>query len=306
MTIADRFVASPPSEHGPRNASVMGITIHMAEGGGTVSWLTRADGNSSHYVVEYSGRITQMVVEDHWAGSINPNLIRKDNDAPYTFLGERITYGRAAALSALGLTAANNPNRYVIAIEVEGFAADGPNEKQNASLLRLVKDIRSRHGNLPCLGHRDFQNYKRCPGHKVRWADYGGHAVGSIKTVGQPDAQGESMKLTTVVPVAGTVTMDEAGPVWNVATGARVNAQQGTTWVAVSTCQFDSPGDADGSLVNGYSFAANAPDKELHVVAKSRVTFKSSPSASELELAAAHAAGVSAEQTRLKGVLGLT
>jgi hypothetical protein len=30
---------------------------------------------------------------------------------------------------------------------------------------------------MPCLGHRDFQNYKACPGKLIPWKDYGGHAV---------------------------------------------------------------------------------------------------------------------------------
>jgi hypothetical protein len=178
--LADRWLASPAGEQGARLGSVgdiKAVTIHMAEGGGTASWLSRLDGNSSHYVVEYTGAIVQMVRERNWAGSINPRDIRTTNDSPFVIDGETVRYGRAAQLTAVGITAAKDPNRYVIAIEVEGFAKSGPNEKQRASLKALVNDIRLRRGPLPCLGHRDWQDYKACPGKLIHWGDYGGHAV---------------------------------------------------------------------------------------------------------------------------------
>jgi hypothetical protein len=166
------FVAAP--DHWPRGGvPVRAIAIHHAEGGGTVSWLTRNDGNSSHYVVERSGRVVQMVREDRAAGSINPNLVRVDDDKPFTFMGEVITYGVTANKAALG-EHWRNPNAAVIAIEVEGFAADGPNSAQRVALGHLVADIRSRH-DVSVLGHRDWQSYKACPGRKIPWADYGGH-----------------------------------------------------------------------------------------------------------------------------------
>jgi hypothetical protein len=174
--VAARVVPSPATETGARTAAdIKAIAIHMAEGGGTVSWLTRDDGNSSHYVVEYSGAVTQMVPETRWAGSINPRQIRLTNDPAFTAFGESVVYGRSAVLAAIGQVAANDPNRYVIAFEIEGFAAAGPNAAQRTALAKLVADIRSRRGPLPTLGHRDFQEYKACPGHKIPWVDYGGH-----------------------------------------------------------------------------------------------------------------------------------
>lgn len=191
-SLAYRTVPAASNEQGPRPggyADVRGIVVHMAEGGGTVSWLTRPDGNSSHYVVEYDGRIVQMVRESWWAGSINPTLLRKTDDSTFkSFQGESVTYGRTAAVHALGTTAANDPNRYVIAIETEGFAATGPNAAQRAALSRLVADIRRRRGKpLPVLGHRDFQSYKACPGKRIPWLDYGGHAVKSDVGAVLPD-----------------------------------------------------------------------------------------------------------------------
>lgn len=186
--LASRVVPAP--DNWTRDgAKIEGITVHMAEGGGTVSWLTRLDGNSSTYVIEYDADIVQMVDEGRAAGSINPSLIRLTNDPIYSYLGEAIRYGRAAVLACMSRAAADNPNRYVIAIEVEGYAgkppsnADarandvgGPNAKQRVALAKLINDIRRRRGPLPVLGHRDFQSYKPCPGHHIPWADYGGHA----------------------------------------------------------------------------------------------------------------------------------
>lgn len=197
-----RFVPTASSETGPRAGGVgdiKAITIHMAEGGGTVSWLARPDGNSSHYVIEYSGTIVQMVPERNWAGSINPKLVRRDNDPRYTFDGETIVYGRAAQLAAVGAIAASDPNRYVIAFEVEGFAATGPNSAQRGALRALVGDIRRRRGPLPCLGHRDWQNYKACPGHRIPWSDYGGHAE-KVGSVPKPQPEADVPQMTIYIP----------------------------------------------------------------------------------------------------------
>jgi hypothetical protein len=177
------FVAAP--DNWPRGGvPILAIAIHMAEGGGTVSWLTRNDGNSSHYVVERIGRVVQMVREDRAAGSINPTLVRLDDDAPFTFLGETIRYGVTANKAALG-EHWRNPNAAVIAIEVEGYAVDGPNPAQRTSLVALVADIRTRHPRVAVLGHRDWQSYKACPGRKIPWVDYGGH--GKAGTPAEPE-----------------------------------------------------------------------------------------------------------------------
>lgn len=182
--LAARVVETASSETGPRvggTADIRAIVVHMAEGGGTVSWLTRADGNSSHYVVEYDGEIVQMVREGWWAGSLNPRSLRTTDDPYFEYLGLRLRYGKSEAVRSLGgTTYYGDPNRFVIAIEVEGFAATGPNVKERAALKALIADIRRRHGKpFPALGHRDFQSYKACPGRRIPWVDYGGHAIGA-------------------------------------------------------------------------------------------------------------------------------
>jgi hypothetical protein len=205
-SLATRFVAAP--DNWPRNgAPIRGIFIHHAEGGGTVSWLTRNDGNSSHYVVEYDGDIVAMVHEERAAGSMNPKLTRTSDDAPYTYLGSTCRYGRTALNRVMGAFA-TNPNAAAIAIEVEGFAAVGPNARQRASLARLVLDIRKRHGPLACLGHRDQQSYKACPGHHIPWVDYGGHGVRSeAVTIGGMEDKGVAVKGSKVPEVPTQVTL---------------------------------------------------------------------------------------------------
>lgn len=198
--VADKFVAAP--DNWSRNGKpIRAIVVHMAEGGGTVSWLTRNDGNSSHYVVEYDGSCTQMVAESRAAGSINPKLLRTTNDPAFTYLGERIVYGVTAAKGCLG-SYWSDPNAAVIAFEVEGFAATGPNPKQRDTLRRLVTDIRHRHGApYPTLGHRDFQAYKACPGHRIAWADFGGHGRASLLPVTPAPTPGETTVASKGYPV---------------------------------------------------------------------------------------------------------
>lgn len=174
--IVHAVTPSPPAEIWTRTSPIRGIAIHMAEGGGTVSWLTRADGNSSHYVIEYTGRLVQMVPEAKAAGSMNPRATRATDDKPFVYMGETIVYGATVLREVLGPDA-GNPNGAAIAIEIEGFAGKGPNAAQVETLVGLVRDIRSRRGNLGTFGHRDQQSYKACPGKLIPWALLGGHGL---------------------------------------------------------------------------------------------------------------------------------
>lgn len=199
--MAYRFVASAHDlglARGPR----LGFTIHMAEGGGTVGYLSRPNPNgvSVHYVIEYDGDIVQMLREDHMHSSIRirnadgSSALRRGDESPYTFRGETIIYGATAAKAVLGdwayVGTTIGPNHATLAVEIEGFAADGPNDKQAASLKRLVADLRTRYPKIGLLGHRDH-NVKGCPGKKVDWAALGGHGPAS----GAPAADEEEMAL---------------------------------------------------------------------------------------------------------------
>ena len=192
-----------------------GVAVHMAQGGGTVSWLSRDDGaqgnNSCHFVVEYSGRVVQMVKEADASHSLHAEPRSDWPSAPADFG----TFGFGHAKAVLG-AGATNPNRYIFAIEIEGFAgkaptvgqsgydarADplgGPNDAQAAALVRLVADLRARHSTIRGnLGHRDFQDYKACPGGLIPWAALGGHGlISEEEDVNLTVVKGEDWTPTT-------------------------------------------------------------------------------------------------------------
>src|SRR3972149_6354184 len=78
---------------GPRLA----IVWHMAEGGGTVGYLSRANPNdiSCHFVIESTGRIVQMLALTRMHTSIRTSDIRMSDDADGF-------YGRSHAVAMMG------------------------------------------------------------------------------------------------------------------------------------------------------------------------------------------------------------
>lgn len=171
-------------DYGPRKGPALAFCIHMAEGGNTVNFLKASNtpprGVSVHYVIETTGRIVQMVKETSASGSINPNELRTDDD-PDRFYG---VTARQAVMGAWDY----DPNSAVLSVEIEGFAAVGPNAAQHGSLKALVADIRSRYPDIRLLGHRDFTNTKACPGKLIHWSDLGGHGEEPMKDIDVSDA----------------------------------------------------------------------------------------------------------------------
>jgi hypothetical protein len=174
------------NDYGPMPVAARALVVHMAEGGGTVGFLAHPNtrGVSVHFVIEYSGRIVQMLKLDHAAGSINPRDIRTTDD-PDGF------YGAAAARSVMR-DYAQNPNAASWSVEIEGFAKDGPNAAQADALVLLVADLDGRES-IGLLGHRDFADYKPCPGKLIPWARLGGHGING-------DAPGGDMRFVNLTP----------------------------------------------------------------------------------------------------------
>lgn len=167
-------------DYGARKAT-RAIVLHMTEGNGTesdVDYLKNnpARGVSANFVILTTGEIVRMLPWDHAAGGINPRELRTDDDPIFTDpTGWHVRYGATAAKAALG-DLWNDPNAAVICVEIGGKAAVGPNAKQRGALVSLIAHARRRYGAaLPALAHRDFQNYKPCPGKDVPWGAWLGH-----------------------------------------------------------------------------------------------------------------------------------
>lgn len=217
------------------------IVVHMAEGGGTVGYLAKVDRDvSASHVIEYSGRIVQMV---------------KDGDAshgqytspePYTTASFGI-YSSSIGKAVLGDGWAD-VNRYVFAVEIEGFRATGPNAVQVASLKALVADLRARHPSLRgLLGHRDIQD-KACPGGLIPWAAIGGHGlfvedndmfpVVTVTPLAAPNPRkfviAAGVRVNGYDPARpGVVVKSAIGPTGG--TSAYADAEAGVTWVGTTT-----------------------------------------------------------------------
>jgi hypothetical protein len=194
-----QFIHSWYDSYGPRKGT-RALFVHFTEGAGgwpdvyyladgaarTAAGYSRGDGPARGVSVNFvilgaaagkdDGRIVRMLGWDRASGSINPNSLRRDNDPTFTAPdGSRVTYGYGVSKAVLG-DGWSDPNAWGLSVELAGKAANGPSAKQSESLAALMAEVRVRYGaTVGALAHRDEQNYKPCPGHKVLWASLGGH-----------------------------------------------------------------------------------------------------------------------------------
>lgn len=198
IAVANRFVHAKHDDYGTRKGPVKSLVYHMAEGWNVWRYLSTgnvARGVSVHFTIEKNGEIVQMLNLSRISGSINPRTLRTDNDT---------YYGYKHAKGVLG-SWWSNPNNAVLSVEIAGKAVDGPNQKQIQSAIRLFDYLRRKYPNIKPLGHRDFQNVKRCPGTtpamKAIFSGCGGHGMDYRKPDPKPKPE------PTPAPVSGGDTM---------------------------------------------------------------------------------------------------
>lgn len=189
---------------GPR----LGLLFHMAEGTGTVGYLsgtiTRTRNPrkvSVHGVIETSGRFVRMLDWDHMHTSLNPDN-RADADKGYfgsdhlkAVLGDWAIAGKT-----LG------PNHATLAVEIEGFAGDGPNLRQISTAVAWGLDMKAEFASLRgALGHADQTDTKACPGSspdmRAIFDGVGGHGLWT-QEVNMP-----GLTITDIVAAPGRVSV---------------------------------------------------------------------------------------------------
>lgn len=202
-------------DYGARKGPALGLCFHMAEGGGTVGYLDKNGsapprGVSVHTVCDYAGVVTQMLSWSHASGSLNP-ADRSTNKA---------YFGHSSLVAVLGAWW-TDPNSAVLSMEIEGFAAKGPNPAQVKAAIAWGLDMRRQFSTLRgAIGHADQTDTKGCPGTTVAmkaiFAGVGGHGLFGMPPapipVPLPDTSGDAMNGYPVpsTPSIGTI----ASGVW--------------------------------------------------------------------------------------------
>lgn len=118
---------------GLRRASIRYIVIHTTEGVDSRTWLTLTGALSAHYLVQ--------------------------EDQVYRLVGEEWTAwhaGKIVGTPTTPLYDGTNPNEQSIGIEMEGYAANLLSPATLTATAALIRDIRSRRGDLPLVNHAEL------------------------------------------------------------------------------------------------------------------------------------------------------
>jgi hypothetical protein len=149
---------------GPRLA----LMYHMAEGANTVNFLSLPITKkrnprkvSVHGVIQKDGTFVQMLDYSHMHTSLNPK-VKSTNKKFFGVNHLNAVLGKFAAVA----TKPNlGPNHATLAVEIEGFAAAGPNPAQVKTAIAWGLEMRERFPTIRgALGHADQTNTKKCPG----------------------------------------------------------------------------------------------------------------------------------------------
>lgn len=179
------FVAATAPDYGRRRGPALALLYHMAEGGGTVGYLSRRDGPprgvSVHVVCGYNGQVTQMLAWDRASGSLNP--ADRSSDKAY--------FGHRHLVDVLGAWWPD-PNSAVLSMEIEGFAKTGPNPAQVDGAVAWGEDMKTHFPSLRgALGHADQTDTKGCPGMslamKLVFVGVGGHGLWHPQSAAEED-----------------------------------------------------------------------------------------------------------------------
>lgn len=201
------FVAAWYDGYGARKGPTLGLLYHMAEGGGTVGYLDKTGrppsrGVSVHAVCDYAGVVTRMLPWTDASGSLNP--ADRSTDKAY--------YGHRHLHDVLGDWWID-PNSVTLSMEIEGFAAKGPNADQIIGAIAWGRDMIDHFPELRgALGHADQTDTKHCPGTTAAmqaiFAGVGGHGLWSQEELVKLAKQ---TYLTAIVPLVGRRVFDAPG-----------------------------------------------------------------------------------------------
>lgn len=197
------FVAAWYDDYGARKGPTLGLLYHMAEGGGTVGYLDKTGrppsrGVSVHAVCDYGGVVTQMLKWTDASGSLNP--ADRSTDKAY--------YGHRHLHDVLGDWWID-PNSVTLSMEIEGFAAKGPNADQIIGAIAWGRDMIDHFPELcGALGHADQTDTKHCPGTTAAmqaiFAGVGGHGLWTPQEEPVPGLQFRFLdRVTGIATVQG-------------------------------------------------------------------------------------------------------